>query len=158
MEILDIYLQKPAETLAPARKRKVVVKKDKPQKPHKHFKEKKKVVVIQFARRNKALRLHGYQSYQDFLNSDMWRKIKLLAKKKADSGHIFWQHCNICLSRDSLQLHHIKYGGIGRSVSLSHIYPLCPQCHKRTHEISWQNPTLSIKQAMRRVKKEMEQK
>lgn len=70
--------------------------------------------------------------YKKYLLSDHWltlktHKINQLKRKKS-----FF--CEICLSKNKLNIHHMKYKNI-YDVKITDLRCLCERCHKLSHEI-----------------------
>lgn len=84
---------------------------------------------IAIARRDKALSIMGFASYQEYLSSDLWRKIRKIVFS-------FNSKCCVC-SKPSSQAHHINYSidALEGNVSAvkSCIVPMCENCHQKVH-------------------------
>lgn len=79
---------------------------------------------IAYAVRNKKLLEMGYKSYQDYLNSELWKEIRTRVLVKNDGK------CKLCL-KPAQVAHHIKYTKsnlIGKRIK--DIVPLCFLCHE----------------------------
>jgi len=74
----------------------------------------------------KKLKLLGYDSYRDYLESPHWLKFKkaYYAKKR---------FCVICTTDKQLNLHHVTYHRLGKERQ-SDVLPLCRPCHVNVHE------------------------
>lgn len=68
------------------------------------------------------------RDYQAYLLSRSWKRRR--AAKLAQVGH----KCESCGREDSLQVHHLHYGNVGRE-SLADLKVLCSDCHASTHGI-----------------------
>jgi 5-methylcytosine-specific restriction endonuclease McrA len=89
-----------------------------------------------FSKRNKILKDSNYESYQDFLKSNTWIKIKQIFEEKRKTNP-FWQSCHNCGKKEGLQLHHMRYKKSNLlHATLNNIVPLCGVCHKLLHQIS----------------------
>jgi hypothetical protein len=108
-----------------------------------------------FSKRNRILRTNAIDSYDVFLRSDIWKKIRALFNKKRINNP-YWQSCHGCTSKINLQLHHMRYKNINLTkVTLNNIIPLCNLCHKQLHLIS-RAKNISFKLALRELKKQYE--
>lgn len=107
-----------------------------------------RILIREYIKRNKHLKEEGFESYQDFLKSDIWKAIKGVWWKKRQAKPEFWGRCRICGTDKGLLLHHIKYKRVTR-ISLSGVIPVCHNCHGDIHEFSNKNPFVSIKVATR---------
>lgn len=73
--------------------------------------------------RNKLLRELGYASYQDYLQSERWKKIRARALQKNKGRCV---HCG----KPATQVHHSKYDRKGlMGNSLKHLWPVCGDDH-----------------------------
>lgn len=66
--------------------------------------------------------------YQEYLNSDHWKQIRLKALKRA--GY----KCQLCASNKELNVHHNTYKNKGHE-NLNDLVVLCRDCHKKFHNI-----------------------
>ncbi len=76
--------------------------------------------------RNHTLRQLGFASYQEYLESDLWRKVRLQVYV------IKGRTCRMCLSKPATCVHHNRYhlnDLTGRK--LKFLEPLCDDCHKK---------------------------
>src|SRR3990167_9608096 len=87
-------------------------------------------------------------TYNDFLKSDYWMKIKEKSRS-SNAKYDYWRKCWVCESRENINLHHTKYNNLLK-ITLHSIFPLCQSCHYKTHELTKQNPKLSLKSAMKK--------
>lgn len=75
----------------------------------------------------KIVRSLGFVDYRDYLQSEMWAKIRARVLKKAG------RKCSMCDNRAN-QVHHIKYTRENMSgKSLSHLIASCEECHELIH-------------------------
>lgn len=70
----------------------------------------------------------GDMSYQDYINSWMWKDKAELVK------HLAGHKCEECGSDKRLQVHHKNYESIGNE-SRKDLTVLCEKCHKKAHGI-----------------------
>lgn len=80
-------------------------------KPIKHTK-KKKVII----------------DYFEYMQSPLWENRKARYYKR------YQKVCRACGSRNSIQLHHLKYGNFGTEKDTD-LMPLCVVCHHELHEV-----------------------
>lgn len=65
--------------------------------------------------------------YEEYIKSKSWKKRK---------RHYFSKHkkrCTICNTRDSIELHHVVYGRLGKEKD-SHLAAVCQGHHREFHE------------------------
>ena len=77
---------------------------------------------IDYIRRNRRLKKNGFNSYQEYLDSDMW-------KKKRDQKE---KEVCLCGSGDRLELHHKTYERVCDEL-MSDLVWLCHSCHDYLH-------------------------
>lgn len=78
---------------------------------------------------NGSRRFEGYfKTYQEFLNSDFWKKIKTRFFTKKTTIKV----CFICASNKDLQLHHRNYKKV-RNNTINNLICLCRKCHHNIH-------------------------
>ena len=65
--------------------------------------------------------------YQDYLNSDHWKEIRIEALNRA--GH----RCQLCSSTYNLNVHHNTYKNRGNE-DLKDLVVLCRDCHAKFHD------------------------
>lgn len=65
--------------------------------------------------------------YQEYLNSDHWKEIRLKALNRAGN------RCQLCSSRGSLNVHHNTYKNKGNE-DLKDLVVLCRECHAKFHD------------------------
>ena len=108
------------------------------------------------------LKLLGFQSYKDYLKSDLWEKNKTkfkncphMRKHIAKNG---WC-CEFCLQKGMLSVHHWTYKRLGAEYMYD-LSLICTPCHEKIH--NWQRPWDSLWRAsklMRRwTKRKIERK
>ena len=68
-----------------------------------------------------------FKSYQDYLISEDWKRLRNLKLKQADNK------CQLCNSADNLQIHHRTYKRVYEE-DLNDLTVLCSYCHYRFHE------------------------
>lgn len=83
----------------------------------------------------------GYESYSDYLNSTVWKEKALAIKKHMG------EKCEICFSKESLEVHHITYNNITNE-SLKDLVVLCKSCHEEAHKSNNENVKLKIKRLL----------
>lgn len=91
----------------------------------------------QYLIRDVILRNRGYSSYDEFLDSPYWHKVKLKAWQGPNKEN--YDHCNICMDENTrpLHLHHRDYKYLGNfNKELINVITLCPQCHERLHQLA----------------------
>ena len=66
--------------------------------------------------------------YHLYLKSEKWYSIRQSALEGAGFT------CQLCDSKDSLQVHHRRYENIGHE-ALSDLIVLCEQCHAKFHDV-----------------------
>lgn len=67
----------------------------------------------------------GFKSYQDYLDSDWWKR------KRTD---LISNKCSECGIKTNLNLHHIDYEWSGME-NYKDVITLCNKCHKKRHNI-----------------------
>jgi len=65
-------------------------------------------------------------SYQQYLESDHWKQVRAQTLKRA------WYKCQICNSKDDLQVHHNNYDCLGDEKP-SDLIVVCGQCHNEIY-------------------------
>lgn len=114
----------------------------------KNKKRYKSLYTREFQKRDKALRNLGFESYADYLRSDLWRGIK----KKVMGGYEA-KMCYVCDMFVATELHHLTYEtSVMRGNKPSHLYPVCEHCHEKIFEYSKRRRT-NQKNATRRLMK-----
>jgi hypothetical protein len=97
--------------------------------------------------RENVLRGAGFQSYDEFLKSDIWQEIKAKASHRK-----FYQECFLCSSREGIELHHMSYKKLVGKHSLANILPCCRRHHQEIHDLAKELKT-SVKSASKKVAK-----
>jgi len=74
----------------------------------------------------------GFNSYQEYLNSDLWKSKRelFIGEKWAENSR-----CADCGSKNNLCLHHKTYECVGNERQKDLIV-LCKKCHKKRHKIN----------------------
>lgn len=86
----------------------------------------------------------GFNDYQEYLISDLWRTIKIRQFKR-------YPYCRLCNSKAN-QVHHKKYDFTTLSGhSIRSLVSLCKKCHEFIEYEN--NEKLSLKQANKKLKK-----
>ncbi len=80
----------------------------------------------------------GYKSYQEFLQSNYWKR-----KKAQVYATRSIKCCWICKTTANLNVHHQTYFRLGDE-KLSDLMILCQNCHKAVHDFKKENPKLSL--------------
>lgn len=94
-----------------------------------------------YAERDKVLGEIGFPSYDIYLKSERWEKIR--KKVFATKGH----HCTRCGKDVAFQIHHSSYDKdtlLGKS--LDHLWPICGRCHQYI-ERDWRGRKKSLSDA-----------
>jgi hypothetical protein len=72
----------------------------------------------------------GFRSYDEYLRSDHWRKVRRRCRKVEAL-----RRCYICRSENDIQLHHRNYTFLGREgASEAHLIALCGFHHQALHQ------------------------
>jgi hypothetical protein len=79
-----------------------------------------------YQKRNKKLRQLGYKTYQEYLESEDWQKIRQKLQFKC---------CHFCKICEDLDKHHKSYKNLG-TLSTKDIVVVCRDCHKNLHLIA----------------------
>lgn len=80
-----------------------------------------------YSERNSILRSIGFGSYAEYLESDLWRRIR--RRVFAKRGRLCFG-CNT--TSDQMQVHHLRYTDANlRGKTLDGMQPLCDACHGR---------------------------
>jgi 5-methylcytosine-specific restriction endonuclease McrA len=80
--------------------------------------------VNDYAERNALLERLGFSTYQDYLNSPLWARIREEVLRRNN------RRCAICISF-ATQVHHRKYTRDNLNGSnYKHLSPICASCHK----------------------------
>ena len=73
------------------------------------------------------LRAHGFTSYQDYLESDLWRKNRQRLTLR--------QRCWVCDKKWGLAAHHMTYDRVCLEIP-GDVVMLCNPCHKSVHDFA----------------------
>lgn len=78
---------------------------------------------LQYYERNTILEKMGFKTYHDYLKSDLWKSIRERVFSECGSD------CFVCANR-AFQAHHEYYTEANlRGRTLTHIRPICRECH-----------------------------
>lgn len=78
-----------------------------------------------YADRNRTLRSIGYNTYKDYLNSDLWKRIRERALREHGDK------CRLCESPVQV-FHHRGYGkAVLLGYEIKQLVPLCSKCHTK---------------------------
>lgn len=75
---------------------------------------------------NRAYKDLGFSSYNEYLNSDVWKN-----KREEYKSSNRPQRCEVCYSKP-YELHHNTYKRLGNE-ALNDLIPLCRKCHSKVH-------------------------
>ena len=93
--------------------------------------------------RRRCLEWLGFKTYEDYLESDLWKEIRLRVMKKSR-----W-HCASC-GLAAKVVHHQRYTSRGlKGTSDKWLLALCHECHSKQHERGW--GTIGVTKAVKRV-------
>lgn len=99
-----------------------------------------------FKHLNKSLEILGFSTYEEYLNSDVWKKIR----KKVLKRNCY--KCQACGSVNNLNVHHTRYGyKVLQSGKGGGLYVLCNRHHKKVHQLVRDNKSMSLRKATREV-------
>jgi len=101
-----------------------------------------------YRKRNRLLKVLGFNSYQDYLNSDLWKKIRA-AKLKQE-----WL-CYSCFARAN-QVHHKRYTFANlKGLTLANLMSVCGRCHLEAefHENGGKMSVKAASNKLRRMRK-----
>lgn len=79
----------------------------------------------QYRRISRQLKCLGFKTYQEFLDSDLWKVFKNQIKKQAK-----YRTCQKCESKKRIDLHHTSYRTL---LNPRYIIALCRDCHDSVH-------------------------
>ena len=74
-----------------------------------------------------AIKFGGYNSYQEYLQSDHWKQFAADAKERAGN------RCQLCNSDGELHTHHRTYDRLGEELP-EDVVVLCADCHAKFHD------------------------
>lgn len=98
-----------------------------------------------YRRRAIILRRFGFKNYQEYLNSDMWRKIRAKQLRMKP-------RCYACGDR-ATQVHHGKYTFLNMfGHSMEYLFSVCRDCHSGA-EFNESGAKVSARIATRKLKK-----
>jgi hypothetical protein len=69
-----------------------------------------------------------YKNYTEYLNSERWAILRKVIIKRAN------YRCDICTSKEPLQVHHLNYKRIFHE-SYTDLIAICKKCHEKIHEV-----------------------
>ena len=69
----------------------------------------------------------GYKSYQEYLESDLWKE------KKEHIMKVFKRRCYVCHSYSFLVVHHKTYESVCNE-GKEDVVVLCRSCHEKIHK------------------------
>jgi hypothetical protein len=82
-------------------------------------------VTVSYRMRNRVLLALGYRDYKQYLQSDLWKSIRV----KVLRVH---RMCAVCISRPSTLVHHTSYARtVLLGTNLRPLYGVCHPCHER---------------------------
>jgi hypothetical protein len=90
------------------------------------------------------LRDAGFQSYKEYLQSELWRQ------KKAEFFEVRPRKCWVCNSQDQFELHHKTYERV-TSERLDDLVGLCGKCHDKVHTVCKEKPWIALEDAHKEV-------
>jgi hypothetical protein len=94
------------------------------------------------------LKEKGFESYLEFLNSDLWKQLK----SKMLNANIPYS-CVCCGSKNLLQLHHRRYKKNDLlKLKITNLCWVCRSCHQEIHKLS-ELEHIHISHATRRIYK-----
>ncbi len=90
-------------------------------------------VPLSYAQRNELIRVElGFESYQEYLESDLWASIRARAMKRYGKGRRGKRRrCWVCLSPwVATQVHHVVYTRNNlKGFTVTNLKPVCDLCH-----------------------------
>jgi hypothetical protein len=90
------------------------------------------------------LRDAGFQSYKEYLQSELWRQ------KKAEFFEVRPRKCWVCSSQDQFEVHHKTYERV-TSERLDDLIGLCGKCHDKVHTVCKEKPWIALEDAHKEV-------
>lgn len=99
--------------------------------------------------RDAILRRFSYKSYEEFLNSEYWAKVK--AKTKTAKYRDNYDKCSACGCTENIHLHHEDYRWLLTKYELRSIRALCEHCHSEVHKIAYEK-NINFKKAFSLLK------
>ena len=105
--------------------------------------------------RLRALEAMGLTSYQEYIQSDHWRKVRQrfftsrLVRKDGNGSLV----CECCLQAGRLvHVHHKTYKRLGKE-RLGDLAVLCGECHQRVHEHYWKHKNKGLWRVIGKVRR-----
>lgn len=108
--------------------------------------------ISQYQARNRRLKWLGFYSYQEYLNSNEWKRVRDFALK---NGH--GKFCEICGETKNLNIHHRRYTRIHKvslKKQIEFLTTLCRRCHEIVHLMTNSSTNHGLHSAVRRLRKE----
>lgn len=90
------------------------------------------------------LRDAGFQSYKEYLQSELWRQ------KKAEFFQVRPRRCWVCNSEDQFEVHHKTYERV-TCERLDDLVGLCGKCHDKVHLVCKNKPWIALEDAHKEV-------
>lgn len=90
------------------------------------------------------LRNAGFQSYKEYLQSELWRQ------KKAEFFEVRPRSCWVCNSQDQFEVHHKTYERV-TCERLDDLVGLCGKCHDKVHLVCKEKPWIALEDAHKEV-------
>lgn len=76
---------------------------------------------------NVSTHIQTKEDYEDYLHTDHWYNVRSKALRRAN------MRCQVCSSRNSLQVHHCNYSCLGEEKPRD-VLVMCASCHKKRHD------------------------
>jgi len=76
---------------------------------------------------NEGWKSLGFENYNEFLLSDFWKN------KREWILSCFDNECQICKSKEKLEVHHLNYISVGNE-GMDDVTVLCRECHNGKHK------------------------
>ncbi len=92
----------------------------------------------QYKTRNRVIKRLGFDSYRDYLASDLWKSIRSKVFRKAQG------RCQTCRTRPATEVHHLKYWTkvlVGTKPEL--LIAVCRRCHQHAEFDNGRKTTLN---------------
>ena len=115
-----------------------------------------KKIVQEYYTRNKQITENGFYNYQEFLKSDLWQKTREKFHKFSKGKHPeIWSKCHCCgTTEKKLIPHHLIYSSPNfKMIHLSHIVPVCDDCHQFIHDYHNKHRNITIAKATQKARK-----
>lgn len=111
-------------------------------------------LIHQYQARNEVLKELGFENYQEYLKSDIWRETKRIWYFKREKKPDYWGKCHICGETKGLVLHHLNYRKKNiETACIKGKIPLCFKCHGELHEFSNKRIHLKINSSYKRLRR-----